>query len=113
MSEPISGGRDTQKKSLEDALKMNTGGNKVEDCFWRNPPHPGEKWRHFKGTLYEIICIAGNTEKNELNVVYQSVEPPRVPWVRPLRMFMSKVDRKKYPNSIQEWRFMKVADADE
>lgn len=85
----------------------------MEDCFWRNPPQHGEKWRHFKGTLYEIICIACSTEKNELNVVYQSVEPPRVQWVRPLRMFMSKVDRKKYPNSIQKWRFEKVADADE
>lgn len=26
-------------------------------------PKPGEKWKHFKGHVYEIICIAGDTER--------------------------------------------------
>lgn len=67
---------------------------------------------HFTGHVYKIIGLGNNTESMELVVVYQEAGDC-IYWVRPLRMFLSKVDRKKYPNATQKWRFEKVADADE
>lgn len=32
--------------------------------FYKRPlPEPGEKWKHFKGHVYKIICIAGDADK--------------------------------------------------
>lgn len=39
--------------------------------YERDYPKPGEKWKHFKGHVYEIICIAGDTEREGLDVVYR------------------------------------------
>lgn len=80
--------------------------------YKRTIPKAGEKWQHFKGHAYKIICIAEDTERMELVVVYQGVDDCTY-WVRPLVMFMSEVDHDKYPNATQKWRFQKVADADE
>lgn len=81
--------------------------------YKRDYPQPGEKWRHFKGHDYKILFIASDTEREGLDIVYQSTEAPRLKWVRPLTMFMSEVDHEKYPDVTQKWRFEKVADADE
>ena len=40
-------------------------------------------------------------------VVYQSLKDKRV-WIRPYEMFISKVDREKYPNADQSYRLIKV-----
>ena len=80
--------------------------------YKRTIPKAGEKWQHFKGHVYKIICLGCDTERMELGVVYQGVDDCTC-WVRPLVMFMSKVDHNKYPNATQKWRFEKVADADE
>ena len=87
--------------------------NNMELFFMHDYPRPGEKWKHFKGHIYEIICIAGDTERDGLDVVYQDTQKPKLIWVRPLRMFMSEVDHEKYPEATWKWRFMKVADANE
>lgn len=60
--------------------------------FMHDYPRPGEKWKHFKGHVYEIICIAGDTEREELDVVYRDTDRPHLIWARLLRMFMSEVD---------------------
>ncbi len=80
--------------------------------YKRTIPKAGEKWQHFKGHVYKIICIAEDTERINPVVVYQGVDDCAY-WVRPLIMFMSEVDHDKYPNATQKWRFQKVADADE
>ena len=36
-------------------------------------PHPGEKWQHYKGGQYEIVCMCNHTETNEELVIYRSL----------------------------------------
>jgi hypothetical protein len=36
-------------------------------------PQPGEKWLHYKGGLYEIVCMCNHTETNEELVIYRSL----------------------------------------
>jgi len=36
-------------------------------------PQPGEKWQHYKGGQYEIVCMCNHTETNEVLVIYKSL----------------------------------------
>ena len=72
---------------------------------------PGQIYKHFKGHIYKVITIGYDSEKySEENkeeskmVVYENIETHDV-WIRPYDMFNSKVDKEKYPNILQEYRF--------
>jgi len=73
-------------------------------------PKKGEIYRHFKGNLYEIVLIARDSETLEEKVVYKEVEGDSA-YVRSLPMFVSLVDKEKYPNVTQEFRFELVREA--
>lgn len=65
----------------------------------------GKRYRHFKGGIYIVTDIAVHSETEGLMVVYKSFNEPTLTWVRPLNMFISEVDKKKYPDVKQEMRF--------
>ena len=74
----------------------------------------GKKYRHFKGHIYKVIAIAYDTEKyseetkeKSKMVVYESIET-KMCWVRPYEMFIEKVDKNKYPDVKQEYRFEEI-----
>lgn len=69
----------------------------------------GKKYKHFKGHIYEVIALAKDSEDLSLKVVYKNIESDDV-WVRPLSEFISKVDKIKYPDVNQEYRFMPLDD---
>ena len=71
---------------------------------------PGDIVRHFKGNQYEILHIAQDSETMEKMVVYRALYGECGVWVRPLEMFLSPVDREKYPDVQQTYRFEKVED---
>lgn len=70
-------------------------------------------YKHFKGTVYKVLYIGYDSENVDENgehkklVIYQSNHDGKI-WVRPYEMFASKVDKEKYPNATQEYRFMEV-----
>lgn len=59
--------------------------------------------------LYVIRGIAEHTETHETMVVYQALYPPFKVYVRPYKMFVSRVDTEKYPNVNQKFRFERVS----
>ena len=65
----------------------------------------GRVYRHFKGDFYLVEAVANDSETGEPFVVYRKLYGDGGLWLRPLAMFLSPVDRAKYPDAAQEYRF--------
>ena len=79
--------------------------------------HVGDIVRHFKREwvsadtseyLYKVLAFASHTETGERLVIYQGMYEPFKSCARPYDMFMSEVDREKYPDVKQKYRFEKL-----
>ena len=81
--------------------------------YGREIPAPGQIVQHFKREfesednmyLYEIIGVAHHSETDENLMVYKALYGEKKMCARPLDMFMSEVDREKYPDVKQKYRF--------
>lgn len=65
----------------------------------------GRVYRHFKGDYYLVEGLAHDSESGVPCVIYCKLYGDGGLWVRPLEMFLSRVDREKYPEVRQEYRF--------
>ena len=65
----------------------------------------GRVYRHFKGDYYLVEGLAHDSESGVPCVIYRKLYGDGGLWVRPLEMFLSRVDREKYPEVRQEYRF--------
>jgi hypothetical protein len=62
-------------------------------------------YKHYKGDLYLVEDIAVHSETGEKLVIYRSLYADNTLWARPYDMFIEKLDKSKYPNVTQEYRF--------
>lgn len=62
-------------------------------------------YKHFKGDYYLVKDVVIDSETKEEMVLYQGLYGEGLRFVRPKNMFLSEVDREKYPNVTQKYRF--------
>ena len=76
----------------------------------RDMPKPGQVYRHFKGNIYRVIAVADHSETGERLVIYKRDDTEEKAYARPLDMFLSEVDKKKYPDVRDKYRFTLCTD---
>ncbi|MBO4823631.1 MAG: DUF1653 domain-containing protein [Clostridia bacterium] len=75
---------------------------------------PFTVWQHFKGARAMVITLAKHSETGEDLVVYRCLDNNGKTnhkdgiYARPLTMFLSEVDHKKYPDVKQKYRFEEI-----
>lgn len=62
-------------------------------------------YRHFKGDYYLLTDVAIHSETKEKYVVYRGLYGNNELYIRPFDMFFSEVDKEKYPEVEQQYRF--------
>ena len=56
-------------------------------------------YKHFKGNVYEVICVAKHSETKEKLVIYKDSSNT---WARPLNMFLEYLDGKPRFELVKE-----------
>lgn len=79
----------------------------------RELPCAGDVFLHFKGKYYVVLMLAHHSETGETLVIYRAMYGTRRVCARPVEMFLSEVDREKYPDVTQEFRFEYVGSVGE
>ena len=65
----------------------------------------GRVYRHFKVDHYLVEGVAQDSESGKDYVIYRKLYGDGGLWIRPMEMFLSRVDQEKYPEIEQEYRF--------
>lgn len=86
-------------------MEYHKNGRKVEFTTMLESGEKATVFRHFKKKDYQIVTLANHSETMDELVVYQEVGNSTHCCARPIDMFFSKVDKEKYPEVEQEWRF--------
>lgn len=62
-------------------------------------------YKHFKGDYYLVEEIAKDCETLEDVVIYRKLYDDGTCWIRPLNDFLGEIDKEKYPNVEQIYKF--------
>lgn len=69
-------------------------------------------YRHFKGNYYLVEDVAIHSEDLTEYVVYRQLYGEGGLYIRPKDTFLSEIDREKYPNVKQKYRFELISEID-
>lgn len=69
---------------------------------------PNTRLRHFKHKEYIFLFKAEHTETGEMMAIYQAQYGEKKIYAGPYEMFVSEVDREKYPDVKQKYRFEEI-----
>lgn len=75
----------------------------------RELPQPGELWRHWRGGLYRVVCLALNEGTHGECVVYADAAREGHCWVRPLWQWLQEIT---VPGGDRHQRFAKLTEAE-
>lgn len=101
----------------DEYVELNTEPEAPEEDDMQRDIRIGDIVQHFKREwvsqdtseyLYKVLAFANHTETGERLVIYQGLYAPFKTCARPYTMFMGEVDREKYPDIKQRYRFEKV-----
>ena len=101
----------------DEYMELDTEPEPIEEKGEERDIQVGDIVRHFKREwvsdetseyLYKVLAFAQHTEIGERLVIYQALYAPFKICARPYGMFMSRVDREKYPDVKQTYRFEKL-----
>lgn len=101
----------------DEYMELDTEPEPTEEKGKERDIQVGDIVRHFKREwvadetseyLYKVLAFAQHTETGERLVIYQALYAPFKICARPYGMFMSRVDREKYPDVKQTYRFEKL-----
>lgn len=62
-------------------------------------------YQHFKGGMYILEDIAYDAETQERLVLYRALYGEHRLWARPLSNFFEELDKVRYPQAKQKYRF--------
>ena len=62
-------------------------------------------YKHFKGDYYLVEDIAIHCDDDSQYVIYRALYGDTSLFIRPIKDFLSEVDKEKYPNCKQIYRF--------
>ena len=89
-------------------MEYNNNGRKVAYTTILEDSNNATTFKHFKNKDYKIITVANHSETWEELVIYYEIGNETHCCARPIDMFFSKVDKEKYPDIEQEYRFEKL-----
>lgn len=101
----------------EEYIELDTEPEATEEDVPSRDIRVGDIVQHFKREwvsedtseyLYKVLAFAQHTETGEKLVIYQAMYAPFKICARPYAMFMSEVDREKYPDIKQKYRFERI-----
>jgi len=64
----------------------------------------GGIYKHFKGHLYKVLYVGKDVNDLSEKVIYQNIDSEEI-WIRDINEVLSVVDKSKYPNVEQKYRF--------
>ena len=73
----------------------------------------GQIYKHFKGTIHKIVCLAYDSETKEDIIVYRPLyeREDSMLWTRPASMFFEEIDENRKDNVTgQKHRFELIED---
>ena len=78
----------------------------------------GGTYRHFKGFIANVLTVSIHSETHKPLVVYKCTGKGDCDhkdgiYARPIEMFLSEVDREKYPDVKHKYRFELIEERDD